>query len=194
MDRYITGSAIKAIREKRKMTQQELADKLFVSAKAVSKWETGKGLPDISLIEPLAAALGISTIELISGEDIINQNRSANMLRSKLYVCPVCANTIHSTGDAVVSCCGITLPPLEAEPCDGQHTINIQRDDNELYITLDHPMTKAHYISFIAAVSDSSVSIVRLYPEGNAEARFRSSCISRIYACCNRDGLFGIKL
>ena len=94
MDNYVTGAAIKSLREAKKLTQEELAERIHVSAKAVSKWETGKGFPDISLLEPLAKALDISVIELLSGEDIRNRNRAFNMLKSVLYVCPVCGNVI----------------------------------------------------------------------------------------------------
>ena len=111
MDKYVTGSCIRRRRESKGMTQEELAEKIYVSGKAVSKWETGGGFPDISLLEPLAKALDISVIELLSGEDIQNNNRSSNMLRSKFYVCPICRNVIYSVGNAVISCCGITLPP-----------------------------------------------------------------------------------
>ena len=104
MDKYVTGNVIRRLRENKNMTQEELAERIHVSSKAVSKWETGQGFPDISLIESLAQALGISVIELLSGEDIRNGNRSFNMLKSKFYVCPVCGNAIHSTGEAVVSC------------------------------------------------------------------------------------------
>ena len=90
MNTYVTGTTIKQLREKRNLTQADLAEKLQVSSKTVSKWETGKGLPDISLLQPLAQALGISVIELMNGEHIINQNVSANMMRSKFYVCPLC--------------------------------------------------------------------------------------------------------
>ena len=113
MDSYVTGTAIRQLREAKHMTQAELAEKLAVSAKAISKWETAHGLPDISLLEPLAAALGVSVLELMQGEPVVNRNRSANLLRSKLYVCPLCGNVLHATGQAVVSCCGITLPPLD---------------------------------------------------------------------------------
>lgn len=68
MDRYVTGTVIRRLRENKKMTQEELAQKIFVSSKAISKWETGQGLPDISLLEPLAKALDISVIELFSGK------------------------------------------------------------------------------------------------------------------------------
>ena len=57
MDHYVTGAIIRALREKRRMTQAELAVQLCVSDKAVSKWEKGKGLPDITLLEPIAEAM-----------------------------------------------------------------------------------------------------------------------------------------
>ena len=193
MDRYVTGAVIKRLREARKMTQEELAGRIFVSSKAVSKWETGQGFPDISLLEPLAGALGISVIELLSGEDITNGNRSFNMLKSRFYVCPVCGNVIHSTGEALISCCGITLPPLEAEEADEEHMIRVERSDDEYYVELDHPMTKDHYISFLAAVSDNGTQLVKLYPEGRAEARFRINRVRYIYTYCNRHGLFFVK-
>ena len=58
MNQYVTGAMIRRLREEKRITQQQLADRLGVSGKAVSKWETGRGYPDITLIEPLAAALG----------------------------------------------------------------------------------------------------------------------------------------
>lgn len=102
MDKYVTGAVIRRLREGKKMTQEELAERVCVSSKAVSKWETGQGFPDISLLEPLAKALDISVIELLSGEDIRNLNRSSNMAKGKFYVCPVCGNVIRATGDASV--------------------------------------------------------------------------------------------
>ena len=113
MNRYITGAMIRQMREQKNMTQEQLAAQLHVSSKTVSKWETGQGLPDISLLEPIAKALDISIIELFAGQNVVNRNRASNMLRSVFYVCPVCGNAILSLGQAVVSCCGITLPPLE---------------------------------------------------------------------------------
>ena len=190
MDSYVTGALIRRLREKSGMTQQQLADKLSVGDKAVSKWETGRGYPDISLIEPLASALGVSVIELLSGENVVNANRSFNMLRVKLYVCPVCGNVIMSTGGAVVSCCGITLPPLEAEEEDAEHTVCIDKVEDEYYVTVPHEMTKTHFISFIAAARDDGMEIKKLYPEGEAEARFKISRTKYLYFYCNRHGLY----
>ena len=194
MDRYVTGDVIRRLRESKKLTQEELAERLFVTSKAVSKWETGKEYPDISLLEPLAGALGISVIELLSGNNIRNANRSANMMRSKLYVCPVCGNVIRSTGEAVISCCGVTLPALETEETDEEHVINTEIVEDEYYVTMDHTMTKDHYISFLAAVSDQSMQLMKLYPQGPCEARFKINRVKYIYAYCNRHGLFKVKI
>ena len=192
MDNYVTGAVIKRLRENKKMTQEELAQKIFVTSKAVSKWETGKGFPDVGLLEALGKALDVSVIELLSGEDISNLNKSCNMIKGKFYVCPVCGNVIQTTGEAVISCCGITLPPLEAEEPNEEHSLNVETVEDEYYVTLNHPMTKEHYISFLAAISDDGVQLVKLYPEGNAQARFKISRVRKLYAYCNRHGLFEV--
>ena len=194
MNTYVTGAAIKKLRERKGLTQSQLADQIGVSGKAVSKWETAKGLPDISLIEPLAKALGISVTELFSGEQIINKNISSNMLRVKFYVCPVCGNIIHSTGDAVISCCGITLPPLAAEEEDKSHEIKINKVEDEHFISVEHEMSKSHYISFAAFVTSDRVQLVKFYPEGNAETRFQLRGHGNLYFYCNRHGLMKKKI
>ena len=190
MNSYVTGNTIRQLRENRRLTQAELGEKLDVSSKTVSKWETGKGLPDISLLQPLAQALGISVIELMNGEHITNRNVSANMLRGKFYVCPVCGNALFSTGDAVVSCCGITLPALEAEDGDDAHCITIENVEDEHFLSIPHPMTKDHSISFISYVTSDKYQMVKLYPEGNAETRLQLRGKGYLYYCCNQHGLF----
>lgn len=190
MNTYVTSTTIKLLREKQKITQAELAERIGVSSKTISKWETAKGLPDIALIQPLAQSLNISVIELMNGEHIANQNISANMLRTKFYVCPVCGNVINSIGNSVISCCGITLPPLEAEIADDNHTLNIEIVEDEHFITVNHSMTKQHYISFIACVTSDRVQIVKLYPEGNAETRFQLRGHGILYWYCNHHGFF----
>ncbi len=190
MNTYVTGNTIKQLRERRGLTQAELAARLGVSSKTVSKWETAKGLPDISLLQPLAQALGISVIELMNGEPITNRNVSANLLRGKFFVCPLCGNTLHSTGNAVVSCCGITLPPLEAEEPDDDHGITVESVEDEHFITIRHPMTKDHFISFVAFVTCDRVQLVKLYPEGEAQTRLLLRGMGKLYYYCNRHGLF----
>ena len=194
MNTYVTGGAIKSLRESRNLTQAELAEQLGVSSKTVSKWETAKGLPDITLLQPLAEALGVSVIELMNGQPIANHNLSANMLRCKFYVCPICGNIIHTIGTALVSCCGITLPPLEAEEPDDAHGITLERVEDEHFVTVAHPMTKAHFISFVAHVTSDRLHLVKLYPEGNAETRLQLRGRGYIYYYCNQHGLFRKKI
>ena len=186
----MTGATIRQLREKRNLTQAELAEQIGVSSKTVSKWETAKGLPDISLLQPLAQALNISVIELMSGEHIINKNTSANMLRSHFHVCPICGNVIHSTGNSLISCCGITLPALEEEEADDDHAITIEAVEDEHFITLRHPMTKTHFISFLAYVTDHRIQLVKLYPEGNPETRLQLRGMGYLYWYCNQHGLY----
>lgn len=194
MNTYITGNTIKRLRESKGLTQLQLAEKIGVTAKAVSKWETAKGLPDISLMEPLSQALGVSVMELMSGETVINRNVSSNLLLSRFYVCPVCGNIIHTTGEAVISCCGIILPPLEAEEADEGHTVKAENIEDEKFITADHEMTKKHFISFMAYVTTDRVQLVKLYPEGNPETRMQLRGRGYLYLYCNRHGLMRKRL
>ena len=190
MNTYVTGNTIRQLREDRRMTQADLAQKLGVSSKTISKWETGKGLPDITLLQPLAQALGISVIELMNGEHITNRNISANLRRCKFYVCPICGNILYSTGNAVVSCCGVTLPPLEAENADEDHAVTVENVEDEHFITVHHPMEKQHFISFVAYVTSDRLQLVKLYPEGNAETRLQLRGLGMLYYYCNRHGLY----
>ena len=189
MNNYITGKIIKELREKQNLTQMELGDIIGVSDKTISKWETGKGLPDIALIEPLASALKVSVIEFMNGEYVTNNNKSGNMLKSKFSVCPICGNIIHSMGENINSCCGINLPVLEAELENEKHIIKCETIENENFISINHDMNKEHYISFVAYVTIDRCEIVKLYPEQNAETRFLKRGKGIIYAYCNRDGL-----
>ena len=194
MNSYITGATIKNLRERKGITQLQLAEEIGVTAKAVSKWETAKGLPDITLVEPLSQALGVSVMELMSGETVTNRNASSNILFSKFYVCPVCGNVIHSTGEAVISCCGITLPPLEADETDDEHTITVENVEDEHFITVHHDMSKKHYISFIAYVTCDRVQFVKFYPESDAETRLQLRGRGYLYIYCNRHGFMKKKV
>ena len=194
MNTYVTSATIKQLREARNLTQAELAERIGVSSKTISKWETAKGLPDISLLQPLAQALGISVIELLNGEQIRNNNVSANMLRSKFYVCPICGNVVRTTGDTVISCCGIVLPPLEPEDTDEDHEIRMEPVEDEQFITVKHDMSKTHFISFLAYLTSDRVQFVKLYPEGNAETRFQLRGRGYLYLYCNKHGLMRKKV
>lgn len=190
MNQYVTGSIIRRLRESRGKTQAQLAQELYVSEKTISKWETGKGYPDISMLEHLAHALGISVIELLAGNDVTNRNRGFNMRRVQFYVCPVCGNILTSTGEAVISCCGVTLPALEAEEPDTEHAASIREVDREYFFCMSHSMSKEHYISFAAIVSENGIELHKFYPEGNAECSFEKGLKKTVYYYCNRHGLY----
>lgn len=190
MNPQLTGAVIKRLREANHMTQAELAAKLRVSDKAISKWETAKGCPDIALLTPIAEAFGISVAELLAGNAVCNANAAANMLRSLFYVCPVCGNTVHAMGEAVIHCHGMPLAPCQAAATDEAHRIIIENVEDEYYVRIEHAMTKEHYISFAAALSPDRVQMVKFYPEGNAQARFQMRGVQRILFYCVQDGLF----
>ena len=194
MEAFVTGTTIKKLREEKRITQGELAQMIGVSDKAVSKWETGRGLPDIYLLEPLSRALGISVAELFAGQHVTNANRHSNIRKLKFYVCPVCGNVIYSVGEIFASCCGVRLPVLEAEAEDGEHHIAVDKVEDEYYVTLDHPMDKSHHISFMCYVTSDEIHFKMLYPEQAAEARFFSKGHGHIYVYCKRHGLFGKKI
>lgn len=187
---YVTGNTIRELREKKSFTQKQLADLINVSDKTISKWETGKGLPDIGIITELASSLGISLAELLTGEYAENKNRSSNMKKLSFYVCPICGNIIQSVGEGSYNCCGILLPKLETEEKDIHHEIQIEIVDNEYYVSINHEMSKNHYISFIVYITSNYVEMVKLYPEQNGEARFARRGHGLIYAYCNRHGLY----
>ena len=188
------GEIIRKKREEKDLTQAQLAQTLGVTAKAVSKWETGAGLPDVSLFEPLAAALGLSVTELFSGDAVKNNNRAANMLKTKFYVCPVCGNIVHSVGEIAVSCCGVTLPPLAAKEADEAHALSVTPVEDEWFVESSHPMEKDHFLSFAALVQSERVTLVKWYPEGAAEARFPRRGHGILYAYCTKHGLMKQKL
>ena len=191
---YVQNETIRALRERKALTQKQLAEKLCISDKTISKWETGKGLPDISLLEDLARAPGGSLTELMTGDLQTNENRSANLRRMGFYVCPVCGNVITAVGKGSFSCCGIPLPVQEAQPEDNAHTITVEPVEDEICVTIAHPMTKSHYISFIAWVSNDRAELVKLYPEQDITVRFKKRGHGTVYAYCNRDGLFSRRL
>ncbi len=187
---YINGKIIKELREKKKLTQKQLGEIILVSDKTISKWETEKGLPDITLLEPLSKALGVSVAELLAGESITNQNRAGNIKKIKFYVCPVCGNVVFSLGEGAFYCCGIILPQLMPEKPDYEHEFFAEHIENDIFIRFSHPMTKEHYISFAAYITYDGVSVKKLYPEQEAEIRFNYSGKGKIVFFCNKDGLF----
>ena len=195
MSTYLTADTIRRLREERGLTQGKLAEAIGVTDKAISKWETGRGLPDISLVEPLANALGVSVTELLTGDVRENANRSGNMMRSVFYVCPICGNVVHALGEGSFSCCGSQMLPQEAEDAatDPDHAFTVERVEHDWFITLDHPMTKQHYISFVALVTSDTIQQKKLYPEQSIEVRLPMRGSGWLYLYCNQHGLFRMR-
>ena len=190
---YICGKIIRELRESKNLTQKQLGEIISVSDKTISKRETEKGLPDITLLEPLSSALGVSVAELLSGESIVNKNRAGNIKKTKFYVCPVCGNLVSALGEGSFSCCGIKLPALSAEKAE-KGSFEIERPENDVFIRFNHPMSKEHYISFAAYITYNGMQIKKLYPEQEAEVRFPFYGKGKIFFFCNRDGLFELDL
>lgn len=188
------GDTIKRLRTEKNMTQKQLADILSVSEKTVSKWETGKGLPDVGILSALAKTLGVSVSELFSGEISTNRNTHFNMLKLCVYVCPICGNIVFSAGEGSFSCCGTALKPLKAKECDTAHNINIDFIENEYYVSVAHEMTKENYISALCLVTADRIQTVKLYPEQSASAVFSKCGHGRIYALCTKHGMFEKKI
>lgn len=191
MDCAKVGQLILQLRREKGLTQWQLADTLGISNKTVSKWECGRGAPDVSLWRELSSVLGADLLRLLQGELAPNRPDAGKMGRMRFYVCPRCGNILTSTGKASISCCGRALAPLEAARETGGHRLAAEEMDGEWYVTIQHPMTKGHYIAFAACVSDDQVWMHRLYPEQSPAFRLaalpRGACL---YLYCTRHGLF----
>lgn len=198
MDCNKVGILLKALRKEKAMTQKQVAERMHLSDKTISKWERGLGCPDVSLLGELSQLFEVNIEKILLGDLELNDMETGNLKRIKFYVCPNCGNVISTTGDAELSCCGRKLAPLVAKPADEKHRVTIQDDDGEYYITFDHEMTKAHFISFVAYVSSDRSLFVRLYPEQTAAlrlpkmsgGRLGKKFGSKLYYYCSKDGLW----
>ena len=189
MDPIKTGKLIRALRMDLGLTQQQLAVRLHVGDKAVSKWERGAGCPDLSLLPALAEVLGVGLECLLAGELDANESTGGNMKRTEFYVCPDCGNIVTASAEAVLSCCGRPLTALEPQKADLPHCLTIEPVENELFITSTHPMEKEHYIAFIALLRGDSLLLRRLYPEWDMQVRIPAAH-GRLLWYCTRHGLF----
>lgn len=188
------GSVIYQLRKEAAMTQQELADKLFISNKAISKWERGQGCPDVSLLGSLSEVFGVNIEKILAGDLSPNSADGGNMKRAKLYVCPMCGNILTATGDAEISCCGRKLEPLVSKTADAEHQLHVAVIEDDYYITFEHEMSKDHFLNFFAYLDYDRVTLVRLYPEQGGEVRFPKRGRGKLLFGCSKDGLFSWKL
>nr|WP_303871032.1 helix-turn-helix domain-containing protein [Acetobacterium wieringae] len=198
MDCSKVGVLLKALRKEKAMTQKQVAERMHLSDKTISKWERGQGCPDVSLLGALSELFDVNIEKILLGDLELNDMETGNLKRIKFYVCPNCGNVVSTTGEAELSCCGRKLAPLVAKPADENHLATIQDDDGEYYITFDHEMTKSHFISFVAYVSSDRSLFVRLYPEQMAALRLPKMSGgklgkkfgSKLYYYCSGHGLW----
>ncbi|SHK87848.1 Helix-turn-helix [Anaerocolumna jejuensis DSM 15929] len=190
MQNMKVGNIIRTLRIERNMTQKELADKMNISDKTVSKWERGLGCPDISLISELSDLLGVDTQSLLVGDITPNDFVGGNMKNTKYYVCPTCHNISLCTGEAEVSCCGKKLTVQQMKKAGDTEKLSVEVLEDEWFITSEHPMTKEHYISFVAIASGESIQIIKQYPEWNLELRIPKRGYGMLIWYCIKHGLF----
>ena len=188
MDPVKTGELVRQLRTEKKLTQKQLAERLHVSAKAVSKWECGNGSPDISLLPALAEALGTEIRVLLAGEIEHNEREKGDMKKLKFYVCKTCGNLVTATGDAAVTCCGSRLSAAEPRAAAENERLCVEEADGAWFVSSDHPMTKEHYISFAAYVGDSTAMIFRQYPEWNFQFTMPMYRSGRLIWYCTKCG------
>lgn len=172
------------------MTQKELADSLFVSAKTISKWECGQGCPDVSLLHQLAQIFNVDVERILLGDLNPSDPDGGNMKRMKFYMCEDCGNIITSTSSGDISCCGRKLEAMKEQEPDEKHAIKVEEIENDYYVTFEHEMKKDHYISFMAYVTINSVFLMKLYPEQSGELRFPKMFGGKLYYACSKHGLW----
>ena len=190
MDLAKSGKLLRSLRTSKGMTQKQVADKLGVLPKTVSKWETGHGFPDISYISDLSDILEVSTETLLAGNLNLNQQSSGNVKNIKFYYCKHCQSFVQSIGKTSVICCGKQLSALIPQPVNNSHSLNVAEIENDFYITFNHEMTKEHHIAFIAFVATDRFLTVKLYPEQDSSVRFPKMYDRKIYFYCTKHGLF----
>lgn len=194
MDQIRTGALIRLLRERQKLTQLRLAEQIGVSDKAISKWERGRGAPDLSLLPRLAEALHVNTDALLQGDLGENDMTNGNLNKIKFHVCPACGNLLISTDAALVSCCGRRLKPLTPQFPNEAHDLRITLSDGECYVSSPHEMCRDHFLSFFAFHTGDALVVKKRYPEGDAEAHLPFFAHGTLLWFCSRDGLFSRKI
>ena len=188
MDNAKIGSLIYRLRKEKGYTQLQLADILNISDKTISKWERGQGCPDISLLKSLSEVFGIDMEKLLAGELDENKKSAGNMRKMNFYICPACGNIITSLNDTTFSCCGKKLTAEKLQKA--EEKLNVELIENEYYVTTSHPMTREHYISFVAVLTGDSLFIKKTYPEWDLQTRIPFFPRGRLIWYCTQHGLF----
>lgn len=184
------GRLIYNLRTEKKLTQQQLAECMHISDKAVSKWERGLGCPDISLLPALSNIFGINLENLLAGELNSNNLVGGNMKKLKFYVCPSCGNLLIGTDEAAISCCGKKLCVLVPQKAADTEKLTVEKIENDFFISTEHEMSKDHYITFVALVTGDSIMLRKQYPEWDVQIRIPRFGHGMLIWYCTNHGLF----
>ena len=189
MDCAKIGHLIAQLRKEKGLTQQNIAYALNISNKTISKWECGLGCPDVSLWADLSAILGADMAQMMEGEITLNRPDGGNINKIRFYVCPSCKNVLVSTGSSSIFCCGRKLDQLTSQQDENTPRITTETIDVDYFITIEHEMTRNHYILFAAYVKSDKVFLTRLYPEQSATVRIPHMPDGKLYLYCVKHGL-----
>ena len=190
MDNVKIGNLICRLRKENHMTQQQLAERMHISDKAVSKWERGNGCPDVSLLPELSRIFGVDLEKLLSGELNANDILGGNMKKMKFYICPDCGNVITAMADTTISCCGKKLQAIEPKKAEGEEKLSVEVIENDYYISSEHEMVRDHYISFVALLTSDTMMLRKQYPEWGLQVRIPVFAHGRLLWYCSKHGLF----
>ncbi len=194
MDTTKIGSLIRRLRIEKGLTQLQLAEQMNISDKTVSKWERGMGCPDVSLLSGLSGIFEVDLEKLLSGELEANDTLGGNMKKLKFYVCPDCGNVITALADTAVSCCGKKLKAIQPQSVEESHRLTVERVETEFYLTSEHPMSKEHYISFVALLTMDTLILRKQYPEWDLQTRLPGLAHGTLLWYCNQHGLFSQRI
>lgn len=190
MDCNKIGKLISKLRKDKKITQKQLAEKLNISDRTISKWERGGGIPDVSLLSDIANIFDIAIETLLNGEILSSDFIGGNMKKSKYYVCKTCGNIIVSTGDISALCCDKKMTEETAQKAMDSDKLCVEEVESDWYITSNHSMVKDHYISFVSFATGSKLQIVKQYPEWDLQVRFPKREHGTLFWYCTKHGLF----
>lgn len=171
MDNIRTGALIRRLRRELGLTQLQLAGRLGVSDKAVSKWERGLGSPEVSTLPRLSQVLGVDLARMLQGDLTPNDLVGGNMKKLNYYACPACGGLTFCTGAAEVSCCGRKRSPLTPRKSGAEERLRVEEVETDWFITSSHPMRKENYISFVAFATGDRLQVVKQYPEWDLQLR-----------------------
>lgn len=188
MDSIKIGKLVKKLRLEKGLTQKELGNLLYISDKAVSKWERGEGYPDISILPTISEIFQVPLETLMSGEMELNEMRGNTLKNIKFYYCPDCGNVLSSIKGGDLACCGKLLKPLKAQKA--EEKLNVEIIDKEYFVFSDHEMTKENYISFLAFVNGDTILIRKLYPEWDLQTRIPKLSRGTLYWYSTVEGLY----